>query len=204
LTGLATADKRRARSERTREKLLDAAMACYRKNGIGGTAMEDVAQQAGVGRATLYRHFANQEALLADVMAHNLAQMQALMSTSIQDCTLPEEFFVETALVIINECYKRGLNTILFSDSTSNSVVSRISFSDPTLTAMGDDLIGPFYQHAKEEGILRDWVTKPLLQEWTSRLMLSFLTNPSPRLNSDRKLRKFFYEAVMPSIINRP
>jgi AcrR family transcriptional regulator len=133
LTGLATADKRRARSERTREKLLDAAMACYRKNGIGGTAMEDVAQQAGVGRATLYRHFANQEALLADVMAHNLAQMQALMSTSIQDCTLPEEFFVETALVIINECYKRGLNTILFSDSTSNSVVSRISFSDPTL-----------------------------------------------------------------------
>jgi len=203
LTSIATTDKRRARSERTREKLLDAAMACYRRNGVNSTVMEDVAQQAGVGRATLYRHFANQEALLADVMAHNLEQMQALMTTSIQDCILPEEFFVETALVIINECYERGLNTMLFSDGTANSVVSRITFSDPTLSTMGNDLIDPFYQRAKNEGILRDWVTRPLLQEWTSRLLLSFLTTPSPRLNSERKLRKFFYEAIMPSIIDR-
>ncbi len=198
-----TSDKRRARSERTREKLLDAAIHCYRKKGLSRTAMEDVAQHAGVGRATLYRHFANQEALLSEVMAHNIEQLQAVITTSLKGCEKPEEFFVEAALVIIRECQQRGLNTLLFGDESSSQVISRISFSNPTITGMGDDLIGPFYKRAKAEGILRDWVTKPLLQEWTSRLLLSFLVTPSSRLDSENKMRKFFYDAVMPSIIDR-
>jgi len=194
-------DKRRARSERTREKLLEAAMDCYRQNGVSGTAMEDVAQQAGVGRATLYRHFANQEALLAEVMAHNTALLQSSLTASLKDCRRPEEIFVEAALIIIHQCHERGLDKLLFGDTSSSAVINRISFSDPTLTAMGNDLLDPFYQRAKAEGILRDWVTKPLLLEWTARILLSFLVTPSPRLNSERKMRKFFYEAIMPSII---
>ena len=194
-------DKRRARSERTRVKLLDAAMHCYRQNGVSGTAMEDVAQQAGVGRATLYRHFANQEALLAEVMAHHTVQLQALLATSMKDCKRTEELFVEAALIIIQQSRERGLDKLFFGGDSSSAVISRISFSDSTITAMGNDLLGPFYQRAKAEGILRDWVTKPLLQEWTARLLVSFLDTPSPRLNSERKLRKFFYDAVMPSII---
>jgi hypothetical protein len=71
------------------------------------------------------------------------------------------------------------------------------------MIAMGDNLIDPFYQRAKAEGVLRDWVTKALLQEWTSRLLLSFLSNPSLLLNTESKMRRFFYDAVMPSIIDR-
>lgn len=203
MTAPVNADKRRARSEQTREKLLEAAMQCYRRHGVSGTAMEDVAVQAGVGRATLYRHFTNQENLLTNVMAHNTAQLQQLLATSLQGCTLPEEFFVEAALVIIQECHDRGLNTLFFTDESSNSLISRIGISDPTLTTMGNELIEPFYRRAREEGILRDWVTKPLLQEWTSRLLMSFLITPSKHLNSERKMRKFFYDAIMPSIIMR-
>lgn len=194
-------DKRRARSERTRVKLLDAAMHCYRQNGVSGTSMEIVAQQAGVGRATLYRHFTNQEALLAEVMAYNTGQLQDLLANSMADCKRAEEFYVEAALIIIQQCHERGLDKLFFGGDSSNATITRISFSDSRITAMGEELLGPFYQRAKAEGILRDWVTKPLLQEWTTRLLLSFLVNPSPRLNSEKKLRKFFYEAVMPSII---
>lgn len=203
MTTTPSPDKRRARSERTREKLLDAAMYCYRENGVSGTGMEDVAQRAGVGRATLYRHFSNHEALLSEVMAHNLEQLQAVMITSLKGCKQAEEFFVEAVIVIIRECRERGLNTLLFGDESSSSIINRISFEDPTITGMGDDLIGPFYQRAKDEGILRDWVTKALLQEWTSRLLMSFLITPSPRLDTDSKMRTFFYDAVMPSIIDR-
>lgn len=196
-------DQRRARSEKTREKLLDAALHCYQELGVNGTAMEDVAQQAGVGRATLYRHFKNQEALLTEVMTRNLEDIQALLKTSLSDCNKPEEYFVEAAIIIIRECQQRSLTTLLFGDEASN-LTSRISFSDQTLISMGNELVAPFYKYAKQEGVLRDWVTKPLLQEWISRLMLSFLTTPSPNLNSERKLRKFFYDAVVASIIERP
>ena len=66
---------------------------------------------------------------------------------------------------------------------------------------MGEELLNPFYQRARREGILRDWVTRPLLLEWTSRLMLSFLATPSPTLNSPEKLRRFFREAVLTSFV---
>ena len=196
-------DKRRARSERTRQNLLEAAMHCYREKGVSGTGMEDVAQQAGVGRATLYRHFKNQEALLSEVMAHNLEELKVVLATSLKGCTKAEDFFVEATLVIIRECNERGITALLFGDKSSSSLINRISFSEPRITAMGSDLIGPFYKRAKAEGILRDWVTKPLLQEWTSRLLLSFLITPSTHLNNEKKMRKFFHSAVMASIIDR-
>ena len=199
-----TGDKRRIRSERTREKLLDAAMHCYREYGVSNTAMEDVAQQAGVGRATLYRHFNNQEALITEVMAVNLKQIQARLREQLKDCATAEDFFVDSAIIIIRESHKRALTRLLFDEGSSASMINRISFSDPNIVAMGSDLIAPFYDRAKTEGILRAWVTKPMLQEWASRVLLSFLMSPSPRLNNDRKMRKFFHDAIMPSIIHRP
>lgn len=195
-------DQRRARSERTRENILDAALYCYQKLGLSGTAMEDVAQQAGVGRATLYRHFSNQESLLTEVMTRNIERLQQVIASSLKGCTRTEEYFVEAALVIIRECHELSLTTFLFGDDEAVPVISRITLS-PAMIAMGNNLIDPFYQRAKAEGILRAWVTRDLLQEWTSRLLLSFLTNPSPLLNSENKLRRFFYDAVIASIIDR-
>ena len=40
-----------------RDRLLDAAYACVARYGIGKTTMEDVAREAGVSRATVYRTF---------------------------------------------------------------------------------------------------------------------------------------------------
>lgn len=195
-------DQRRVRSERTRENILDAALYCYQEQGINDTAMEDVARQAGVGRATLYRHFSNQEALLMEVMTRNVEQLQQVMASSLKSSTKPEEYFVEAALAIIRECHERSLTAFLFGDEAAITAINKITFS-PAMIAMGDNLIDPFYQRAKKEGILRDWVTKALLQEWTSRLLLSFLANPSPHLNTENKMRRFFYDAVMPSIVDR-
>ena len=195
-------DQRRVRSERTRENILDAALQCYQEQGVNDTAMEDVARQAGVGRATLYRHFSNQDALLTEVMTRNIEQLQQIIASSLKGYTRPEEYFVEAALVIIRECHERSLTTFLFGDEAAITAINKITFS-PAMVAMGDNLIDPFYQRAKAEGILRDWVTKALLQEWTSRLLLSFLTNPSPHLNTENKMRRFFYDAVMPSIVDR-
>jgi AcrR family transcriptional regulator len=191
------------RSELTREKVLSAAMHCYRTYGVSNTAMEDVARQAGVGRATLYRHFSNQEALITEVMAANLRQVQQRLVERVQGCDTAQGYFVESAIIIINESRKRDLTSLLFGEGSSPSMINRISFSQPNIVAMGNDLIAPFYDRAKAQGILREWVTRPLLQEWASRVLLSFLMSPSPRLNNERKMRKFFHEAIMPSIIRQ-
>ena len=124
-------------------------MHCYREYGVSNTAMEDVAQQAGVGRATLYRHFSNQEALITEVMTANLVQAQARLKEQLIDCKTAEEFFVESAIIIIQESHKRALTSLLFDEGSSASLINRISFSDPNIVAMGNELIAPFYERAK-------------------------------------------------------
>ena len=203
MTESQSTDRRRARSERTRSKLLDAAIECYTRNGIAATGMDEVAQQAGVGRATLYRHFNNQESLLLDVMAHNLRRIRDAVLESIRNCERTEDLYVEAAISILRETQERGLATLLFGEDATSRTVNRITFSDPVIKRMGEEMLVPFLIQARREGVLRDWVTKPLLLEWTSRVMLSFIATPSERLDSPVKLRRFFHQAIIPSIIDR-
>jgi len=64
----------RADAERNRQHLLEAAKAAFAERGPD-TSLEEIARQAGVGIGTLYRHFPNRDALLADVYRHALKQL---------------------------------------------------------------------------------------------------------------------------------
>jgi AcrR family transcriptional regulator len=57
--------KRRAESrDRTREKIVEAAIALHQSKGISATTFGDIAKAAGVGKVTVYRHFADEAALV--------------------------------------------------------------------------------------------------------------------------------------------
>lgn len=66
--------KLRADAERNRQQLLAAAKLAFSERGPD-TSLEEIARQAGVGIGTLYRHFPNRDALLADVYRHALKQL---------------------------------------------------------------------------------------------------------------------------------
>ncbi len=57
-----------ARGRVTRERLLRSAEALFTRRGFDGTAMSDVARQAGVGVGTLYHHFPDKRTLLLDLV----------------------------------------------------------------------------------------------------------------------------------------
>src|SRR5688572_16314571 len=69
----------------TTARVLDAAYEQFSLVGIQRTSMEDVARRAGVSRVTVYRHVANKEALVEQVLrrefqrhvGHYLAAVQA-------------------------------------------------------------------------------------------------------------------------------
>lgn len=53
----------------SRERLLEAAYACVARYGLAKTTMEDVAREAGLSRATVYRYFPHgKEQLVRDVV----------------------------------------------------------------------------------------------------------------------------------------
>ena len=63
---------RAEQAARTRERILAAALACYRDKGISATSLQAVARRAGVSPATILNHFGSAEAL-ADAVIEELS-----------------------------------------------------------------------------------------------------------------------------------
>ncbi|RFC78556.1 TetR/AcrR family transcriptional regulator [Streptomyces sp. AcE210] len=66
----------RADVQRNRAALLETAQRDFLQHGVG-TSLEAVAKEAGVGPATLYRHFPTREALLAAVLQRRTEEFVA-------------------------------------------------------------------------------------------------------------------------------
>ncbi|MEX2598856.1 MAG: helix-turn-helix domain-containing protein, partial [Dehalococcoidia bacterium] len=59
-----------SKSERTRNKILEAALRLLTERGFYGVGMEEVARAAGISRQALYLHFASKSDLLVAVAEH--------------------------------------------------------------------------------------------------------------------------------------
>ena len=56
--------QRAERQDRTRQKIVEAAIELHQAKGIAATSMRDIAERAKVGTVTVYRHFADEAALV--------------------------------------------------------------------------------------------------------------------------------------------
>ncbi len=59
----------RTRSASAHQKVLDAALALVAERGVDGTSMDAIAGKSGVSKATIYKHWADKDALLLEMMA---------------------------------------------------------------------------------------------------------------------------------------
>ena len=66
-----------SRQEARRQQILDAACACVRRAGFHGASMAEIAQKAGLSVGQIYRYFENKEAIVAAIVAQDLAEMHA-------------------------------------------------------------------------------------------------------------------------------
>jgi AcrR family transcriptional regulator len=69
-------NKRAEQVDTTRQRIVDAAVALHGSVGPARTTISGVAEQAGVTRLTVYRHFADDEALFSACSSHWLSQQQ--------------------------------------------------------------------------------------------------------------------------------
>ena len=65
--------RRAERQEETRQRIVDAAIELHQTIGPLATSMSDIADRAGVGRVTVYRHFADENELAKACSGHYMA-----------------------------------------------------------------------------------------------------------------------------------
>jgi len=67
---------KRADAEARRQQIVDAASACARRSGFHGASMAEIAQAAGLSVGQIYRYFENKEAIIAAIVARDMADMR--------------------------------------------------------------------------------------------------------------------------------
>ena len=80
--------------EERRGRLLDAAQKVFSKHPYSHASMDEIAQEAGVGKPTLYRYFPGKEALFEAAFTETLHEVEARM-----DAVLAREAGVRARLV---------------------------------------------------------------------------------------------------------
>jgi TetR/AcrR family transcriptional regulator len=66
---------RRPEPPSSRDKILDVAEACFAKAGFGGVGLREVADEAGLGKSSLFHHFQSKNALYFEVIGRTLGRI---------------------------------------------------------------------------------------------------------------------------------
>jgi AcrR family transcriptional regulator len=96
--------KERADAQRNRQRLLETAACLFREQGASQVTMSAIAEAAGVGKGTLYRHFPDKSALILALLDADMQALQARVFASLADPQPPMEklrWFLEAAALYV-------------------------------------------------------------------------------------------------------
>jgi AcrR family transcriptional regulator len=168
-------------TDATQERLLDATDRLVRQLGIKKTSMADVARDAGVARATLYRYFESREVLL-NALTHRAADrfFAAVAAAMDTRATLSGQLgeFSEMMTRAIHPA--QGVLVALGAEGGPGSVENRAAMYRMLVGESGQALrrtarlLRPYIEAARERGEVRHDLDLTDASEWLARILLSF------------------------------
>ena len=164
--------------------------------------MDEVAKAAGVGRATLYRHFRNRDDLMLAVIETEAVAIAGRVEKKIRSVDSPAQHIIEGMVQAMDEINKSKLFRALFQ-SGGSSIVNRLLFDTDRLTNIGLEIMLPVVQRAQQSGELNTGMSLDMLVEWIMRMLISLITVPSKQLNSKRAVREMLHATMLPVLEGR-
>jgi AcrR family transcriptional regulator len=154
-----------------REEILDGAYACIARRGMARTTVEDVARQAGVSRATVYRYFpGGKDQVLRDTVTWEagrfLDRLAAATAGAPDFASLLEE-----ALLFAHRAVgeHQVLQTMLQTEP--GPLLSRLTIGGDRLVRLIKSWLAPYLVSAR----LRPGVTVDGAGDYLARMILSFI-----------------------------
>lgn len=184
---------------RTRELILDAAIACFEELGIRQCNMVDIAERAGIGRSTLYRHFPKLEDVIAQAIIRDIGELIVLNSEMTARFTEIDDIIVESFVFILRELPKRPVLNLLFKQDPE--LVQHLSLEDESFNELGAEFSAKSFAQARKEGRLREGVTHDEYVEWSTRILISLAGTPYQYHSDNSRIRLYLQRFLIPSLL---
>jgi AcrR family transcriptional regulator len=179
-------------AERTvNDRVLDAAERCLRRSGIRRTTMIEVAEEAGISRAWLYRHFPDKDTLVLAVLVRS---DEAFWTQARDHVSKAQGLSAQVAEAVrLSRSQEPGALLLALTSSEPDAVGAVVG------TGIGDMLPGlatfwhAYVEEAKAEGEVRADLDVARAAEWIMRVVISLVSIPSGLVDTGdpRELRRF-------------
>jgi len=183
-----------------RERLVDATEAVMRRNGPLGVRIDEVARVAGCSRATVYRHVADKDELVREVLARLARARARRMAATLNGIADPAERIAEGVLRTVEAVRSEWWYQALERHGATGAV-SRIGGGPEAFVALATPLVAPFLQRVAAIGMLRPGVTVEEATEWLCVVTTGLLTMdvPTSRTRSQQVafLRRFVADPLL-------
>ena len=183
-----------------RSRMLDAAEACLQRFGVAKTTVEDVAQAAGLSRATVYRQFGSRDALLLAVAAREADRVATQAELYLRRFDDVGSWLVEGILFCLREIPKRPL-LAQFMAPQDLGTTGRMVLNSERMLAIGAEILRPVFEPARREGLLHRDLELDALIEWVLRILMSFLAVPGPPARTEQQLRRLLHTMLLPAVL---
>ncbi|MCX7619845.1 MAG: TetR/AcrR family transcriptional regulator [Acidimicrobiales bacterium] len=191
-------------SAAARERLVDAAEACIDRFGLSKTTLEDVAAEAQVSRATIYRYFGNRDELILEVLLRELdRQFDTSLAEFVKDADTPAKAAraIVDASVYLLGTIRRSPKLQLFLNREGASVTATIAgASRAFFSAVVKDL-RPYLAAAQRAGTVRTDIDLDEAGEWIVRTIISLLTVEGPTIRSAADERRMLAMFLVPALV---
>lgn len=162
----------------TAERILRAAEACIRRWGIRRISMNDVAREAGVSRGSVYRYFADRDALVQAALEQVAEQRVREAEPAVRaQPTLAAK--VAEAAVFVRMLADDERTLGLHEHPDEPQIATLRLAGTPAMFERWVDFWIPFLTDARERGEVRSTLDLRRASEWIMRMLISLVTVPS-------------------------
>ena len=155
----------------SRQRLLEATLACVARYGLAKTTMDDVGRQAGLSRATVYRYFpGGKDQLFAEVVAWQVATFYGELTRTVSGQRDFTDVLVET-LVFAHQAIEGHALLQKVLDTEPDRLLPMLTTESDRLLA----LIKQFLVLAMQRAPLRPDLDVEAAADYLARMLLSHI-----------------------------
>lgn len=184
-----------------RERILEAAYACFARFGLGKTTVEDVVKESGVSRATIYRAFpGGKDELLREVVAWEMGRFFGALAEAVVGA--PDfASLVEDGLVFAHRAVGRHvvLQKILVTEPERLLPLLTTEQERPLVFITGYLL--PFLEREERAGRLRPGLDQARAADFVARMLLSLIGSDSADLDDPVARRRLVREQLLVGVL---